>query len=220
MDATEHFVALVRGPQDQLRLDQAALWLAAHAQPDLDVDIELARLDDIASACLAPTFDALHRLLFAEMGLSGDTDDYHDPANSFLNQVIDRRVGIPISLSVLVMEVGRRVGVELEGVGMPGHFLVRHPGPPVAVIDPFHRGRVMDVEDCAVLYRSVFGSGSSFSPSLLAAVSPRSILARMLANLQGCYAQRRDLAALVWVSRLRLAIPGLPAGELAGLSRL
>jgi regulator of sirC expression with transglutaminase-like and TPR domain len=220
LDPTARFVALVQGPEDRLALDEAALCLAAHAHPDLDIGAQLDRLDELGSRCSAPTLEAVHHLLFEELAFSGNTDDYSDPANSFLNQVIDRRVGIPISLSVLLVEVARRAGVGLVGVGMPGHFLVRSTGDSPVLIDPFHHGRILDLDDCGALFRSVFGSSSAFSPSLLAAVTSRTILARMLANLERSYAERRDLPALVWVSRLRIAIPGLPAPELAAMARL
>ncbi len=127
MTATDAFIALVQGPENALHLDHAALLLAAHAEPGLDVGAQLDRIDDLAARCPAPTLDGVRGLLFEDMGFSGDTEYYSDPRNSLLDQVLDRRLGIPISLSVLMMEVGRRVGVPLEGVAMPGHFLVRQP---------------------------------------------------------------------------------------------
>jgi regulator of sirC expression with transglutaminase-like and TPR domain len=156
-------------------------------------------------------------LLFAELGLRGNREDYSDPRNSFLDQVLDRRLGIPISLAVLMMEVGRRVGLRFEGIGMPGHFLVRSDD---VFVDPYHGGQMLDVEGCQALFHRLHGPAAPFSPALLAPNGPRAILARMLANLRHSYAARRDTAALVWVLRLRVAIPGVPRTELADLAQV
>lgn len=218
-DATRRFVALVRGPEAELRLDEAALWLAAHARPDLDVADELHRLGELAARCRVPTVDALCGLLFDDESFAGNHADFADPRNSYLDQVLDRRVGIPISLAVLMMEVGRRAGVNLQGVGMPGHFLVREASDPVTLIDPFREGRRISHDDCAALFRSLFGPGRAFSPSMLRPVGPRAIIARMLANLERIHATRNDSKSLAWVGRLRAAVPGVPPAELAQLSR-
>ena len=220
MTATDAFIALVQGPENALHLDHAALLLAAHAEPDLDVGAQLDRIDDLAERCPEPTLDGVRRLLFDEMGFSGDTEDYGDPRNSLLDQVLDRRRGIPISLSVLMMEVGRRVGVPLEGVGMPGHFLVRHRAPPRVLIDPFHGGQMLDADQCAALFANLYGSNAALPETVLEAARPRAILARMLANLKRSYLDRRDPAALLWVGRLRAAIPGVAPTEMAELAQL
>jgi regulator of sirC expression with transglutaminase-like and TPR domain len=217
---TDRFLALVRGPEAALPLDEAALLLAAHAEPDLDITGQLVRLDDLAASCSEPTVEGVRTLLFGELALQGNTSDYDDPRNSFLDQVLDRKVGIPISLSVLTIEVGRRVGVAFEGIGLPGHFLVRQVGDPEHLMDPFHHGRLLDMDACASLFQSLFGPAAPFSPSLLAPVGPRQILARMLANLKNSYNDRGDAEALEWVLRLRAAIPGVPARELADLARV
>src|SRR5204862_32917 len=125
VDATGRFADLVNGREAELPVDEAALLIAAHAYPELDVAEQLARLDALALWCFAPTLDALVEHLFVDEDFHGNADDYYDPRNSFLNDVLDRRVGIPITLSVLTMEVGRRIGVPVAGVSMPGHFLLR-----------------------------------------------------------------------------------------------
>ncbi|HEX3425862.1 MAG TPA: transglutaminase-like domain-containing protein [Acidimicrobiales bacterium] len=219
MTVTDAFIGLVRGPENALHLDHAALLLAAHATPGLDVSAGLDRLDDLALRCPEPTLGGLRHLLFDEMGFAGDTEDYSDPRNSFLDQVLDRRRGIPISLSVLMMEIGRRVGVPLEGVGMPGHFLVRHTVAPRVLIDPFHGGRVLDADQCADLFSTLFGMTAPLPASVLDAARPRAILARMLANLKQSYVERRDPASLLWVGRLRAAIPGVDPREMAQLAQ-
>ncbi|HET7487305.1 MAG TPA: transglutaminase-like domain-containing protein [Acidimicrobiales bacterium] len=209
--ATERFAELVAGPEEDLPLDEAALLIAAHAYPDLDVAAQLARLDDLAAGCAPATVDGLRRHLFDELGFAGNGRRYGDPRNSFLNDVLDRRVGIPISLSVLTLEVGRRLGVDLEGVGMPGHFLVRHV-PDGRLIDPFNGGRVLGVQDCARLYRAVHGADATFGPHLLAPVGPRTVLVRMLANLRQLFLAAGDARRAGWAYELRAAVPpGTPA---------
>ena len=220
-DPTARFAELVQGPESELPLDRASLLIAAHAYPDLDVEAELAGLDDLGAGCPEPTLHGLRRYLFDELGFTGDVEQYYDPANSFLNEVVRRRAGLPISLSVLTMEVGRRLRLELVGVGMPGHFLLRHVGtdPPVWV-DPFAGGRLMDRAACEERFHLVNGASTPFLESYLDPVGPRSILGRMLANLKAIYASRGNLEALAWVFALRLAIPGVPVLERRDLARV
>jgi regulator of sirC expression with transglutaminase-like and TPR domain len=220
-DATAQFAALMQGPEAELRLDRAAFLIAAHAYPDLDVDAELAALDELAAGCPEPTFEGWRRYLFEELGFSGDVDRYYDPVNSYLNEVIRRRVGLPITLSVLGMEVGRRLGVPLVGVGMPGHFLLEHLGAePRTWVDPFASGRLLDRAACEDRFHLVNGSRAAFSESFLDPVPPRAIVGRMLANLKAIYASLGDLQALTWVFALRLSIPGTPALERRDLARV
>ncbi len=164
-----------------------------------------------------PSGEAVSTLLFDRLGFRGNGEDFTDPRNSYLDEVLDRRVGIPISLSLVMMEVGRRAGVAVEGIGMPGHFLVRAEG---VLRDPFRGGRRLEVADCELLFHALQGRAAPFSPALLEPVGPRAILARMLANLRHSYSERRDPAALAWVVRLRIAIPGVSPSELADLARL
>jgi len=206
MDPTTRFTELVQGPEDELPLDEAALLIAAHAQRDMDVDAELAALDGLALGITPRTLDRWRTHLFEDLGFSGNVKRYYDPANSFLNEVVRRRRGLPITLSVLGMEVGRRIGLHLEGVGMPGHFLLRH-GPEV-YIDPFDGGRVLDRSACQARFREVNGAGTPFLPQYLEPVGPLAILGRILNNLKSVYTARGDVDALSWVFDLRLALPG------------
>jgi regulator of sirC expression with transglutaminase-like and TPR domain len=212
MDVTTRFAQLVVGPEESLPLDEAALLIAAHAHPDLDVDGQLARLDAIASDVRDPTLDGLRRLLFRDLGFSGNAVDYYDPSNSYLNDVLDRRTGIPISLAVLMLEVGRRVGVPLSGVSMPGHFLVRDKVDPEVFVDPFARGAVLDRRGAEARFHVVQGPGAVFDPSFLEPVGRLAIVSRMLANLEGVARSRVDRAMLRWVRMLRAtthAAPGM-----------
>jgi regulator of sirC expression with transglutaminase-like and TPR domain len=210
------FADLVALPDDEIPLDEAALLIAARARPDLDVGAEQARLDELAGGCGEATFDGLTRHLFTDLGFTGNTERYQDPDNSYLDQVMRRRVGIPISLSVLTMEVGRRLGVALDGVGMPGHFLVRHRAAPATFLDPYGGGRRLDAAGCRAIFTSLGGVG--WDDTHLAPLGARSILTRMLLNLQGLFLPA-DLRSAAWVLQLRLTIPGLAVPDRLGLAR-
>jgi regulator of sirC expression with transglutaminase-like and TPR domain len=208
------WVALVQTPGASFPLDEAALLISAHATGTVDLARELRHLDEVAANCPEDTLGGLCELLFFQLGFRGDTTTYNDPRNSYLDQVLERRLGIPISLSVVAMEVGRRIGVPLEGVGMPGHFLVqptgRAEGEPL--LDVFHQ-RWVTVEECRELAAGGAGTGMRWSPRWLAPTRPRAILARMLANLASTHRARQDLAALGKVSELAATLPGRPPSE-------
>jgi regulator of sirC expression with transglutaminase-like and TPR domain len=211
---TARFAELLQGDEDSLPLDEAALHIAAHAYPGLDVAGELGRLDDLAARCPGDELDVLLEYLFGECGFTGNRLEYYDPRNSFLNEVVRRRLGIPITLAVVAIEVGRRVGLPLLGVGMPGHFLVRY-GP--VLVDPFTGGRRLSEDDCRQLLAP---TGAELDPSYLAPVGPRAIVTRMLANLRQVYLQAGDARSLEWVVALRTAVPGVDPAELGQLARL
>lgn len=212
MNPTERFVHLVGGAEADLPLDEAALLIAAHAHPDLDVAAGLAALDQLAAAVPSADVDGLRHQLFTVEGFCGNKGDYYDPENSFLDTVLSRRTGIPITLSVVLLEVGRRVGVPLVGVGMPGHFLVGTTTEPALYVDAFEGGVVLDRDGCAARFAAVTG-GQRLDPAALTPVGPRAILARMLGNLGGVARQRRDRALLQWVLHLRAAIPSQSLAE-------
>lgn len=172
------------------RLDVALLAIAAHDH-EVDVDAQLATIDAIAATCAsASDIVGLARRLFVDGGFHGNHDEYYDPDNSFLDRVIARRTGIPITLSVLLIEVGRRVGIDVVGIGAPGHFLTRSGTQPYVYIDAFNGGTVVTVDDRA----------APASP-------PPAIAARVLHNLQAIYVQRRDAESLAWVRRLLVLVP-------------
>jgi regulator of sirC expression with transglutaminase-like and TPR domain len=213
VEATERFAALLTKPETQVRLDEAGLLIAAHAYPDLDVDAELDRLDVLAEGCRTPTLDGLVRYLFVEEGFRGNHHDYYDPRNSYLNDVATRRIGIPISLCVLTLEVGRRIGVPLAGVGMPGHFILRDRVDPEVWVDPFSRGALLDRVGCQRAFQAVNGADAVFDAEFLEPVGAWTIVARMLANLKTIFARLGDAAALAWVLELRCQVPGMPLAE-------
>jgi regulator of sirC expression with transglutaminase-like and TPR domain len=215
--AGARFAALVREPDADIALDLGALLIAAHAHPSLDVAARLAELDGLAAPFEGADAAAVAAALFAPGGFAGNTVDYYDPANSYLDDVLDRKLGIPITLSVLMVEVGRRAGVALHGVGMPGHFLVG--AGPDEYFDPFHGGTRLDAAGCARLFAALQGGTEQFREEYLAPVGPRVVLDRMLANLQHTFLARSPAAA-AWPTRLRLSFPNLGPtrrSELAGL---
>jgi regulator of sirC expression with transglutaminase-like and TPR domain len=219
MNATDRFASAIAHPGGGVALDEACLAIAAHARPDLNVGAELRRLDRLAEAVPRQTFGGIMHHLFVVEGLRGNQEDYHDPRNSFLPDVLDRRLGIPISLSILAMEVGRRLGVGIRGIGMPGHFLVADAEDPGTFSDPFNGGRLLDEAGCRRLFERVTGSPAGWSPAALAPTPSREIVARVLRNLGAEYRRRRDLAALTWVLRLRTMLDGdRPGRELAPLA--
>lgn len=220
MDATERFAELLAGPPELIPLDEAALLVAAHARPGLDVPAELARLDDLAAGCAAPTLDALLAHLFVDLGFAGNRARYQDPRNSLLDQVITRRLGIPITLAIVTITVGRRIGVPLVGVGMPGHFLVRDQVDQDLFIDPFAFGARLDEAGCRRAFGSVHGHDAAFHPTFLRPVDPPAIIGRVLANLRGVYLAAGARAELLWVLQLRSLVPGTPSEERAELAAL
>lgn len=205
MSPAERWKEIVAGPEEEVDLAEAALVIAAHEYRGLDIPAYLARIDDMAAALRSrlrldmgttERILALNRFLFNELGFSGNVADYYDPRNSFLNDVIDRRLGIPITLSLIYLEIGRRIGLALHGVSFPGHFLVRcaiRDG--IVVLDPYGRGASLSLDDLQQRLRALRG-GAEATPEvarrMLAVAGKKDILARMLRNLKALYLERRD----------------------------
>ena len=219
VDITDRFAELVRGPEEQCRVDLGAFLIAAHARRDMDVDEQLHRLDELAMGCPAPTLEGVCEHLFGDVGLVGDTEDYKNPRNSLLDVVLDRRRGIPITLSIVVMEVGRRLGLDLAGVGMPGHFLVRDRDDEDAFVDPFNQAR-LDREGAEKLFTVIHGSDARFDARFLDPVGPRAIMARIVTNLQRSYVGQGDRAGALWAQCLRVLVPGATVGDRRQLAAL
>lgn len=213
MDAVREFAELVRGDQPPA-LDRCALLLAAAAEPGTDVGRWLSALDGLADG--VADLAGLRRRLFVELGLTGNTADYTDPRNSLLPHVLGRGLGIPISLAVVTIEVGRRAGMELDGVGMPGHFLVGVPETG-RYLDVFAGGAELDAAGCEQRWRTLGGRGR-FEPHFLDRVPTVAILARMLENLRGSYRTRRRAPDLERVLRMRLALPAAGVAHLVELA--
>ena len=212
-DPTERFAALMAAPEREVELDELALLIAAHANPRRSLPDERARLDALADAAPVATADGVVVHLFADMGFRGNTADYYDPANSYLDVVLRRRVGIPITLAILAAEVARRAGVDVRLIGMPGHMLVSADGVPDTWWDPFDGGRALDRAGCEAIYRRIAGPDAHLDPSALLPIGPFAVASRMLANLQRVHHARRDRRSLAWVLRLRSSVPGVPMTE-------
>jgi regulator of sirC expression with transglutaminase-like and TPR domain len=195
---------------------EVALWVARDEYPDLDVAGYVSELDAMARdvkptlrGSLDSRLDALCRYLFHDLGFRGDADNYYDPRNSYLNDVIDRRKGLPIALSALAMAVGRRAGMDVAGVGLPGHFVARAAaGKRVVLFDPFHGGRRLTREDCERLVRQVTGESFRATPAALRPLALGPMVARMLNNLKAVYLGASDFRRGVRVmERLRQLDP-------------
>lgn len=217
------FKELITLPDLGVPLAEAALLMACEEYPHLSIGPYLDELDHIAelvrrrtapgvSPADAPreTIDAINHVLFIDYGFEGNAENYYDPRNSFLNDVIDRRSGIPITLSAIYIEVSRRIGFEIDGVGMPGHFLVKYSSRDEEVfIDPFNKGSLLTPEDCRKLLVPGQLENDQSVEQWLRRVTNRHILTRMLANLKAIYLQAQTLdKALAMLDLMILTEPG------------
>ena len=216
-DHRERFAEAVLRPDAEVPLDLAWALLTAQAHPSVDPDALVAELDDLAAGCRTPTLDGLRHHLFVDQGFVGNEDDYYDPANSYLDDVLDRHLGIPITLSVLTMEVGRRIGVPVAGVGLPGHFLLRDQVDPEVFVDAFRGGELLDRDGCRALLRRLHGPDTDLDPAWLEPVGRVAILERMLANLVRIFQHRGDAADLLWARDLQAELAGAKGDPTARL---
>jgi regulator of sirC expression with transglutaminase-like and TPR domain len=224
------FESALSGKDQEIELARACLFIAQDAYPSLDVERYLGEIEGMALRLRArlknaggvePRVIALNEFLFEEQGYWGNTDDYYDPRNSYLNDVIDRKTGIPITLSILYMELGRRIGLPLEGVSFPGHFLVRlrlHGG--VLILDPFSGGAPQSEDDLRQRLKRVIPEGAAADVSVaelpldqfLEPASNRQILLRLLRNLKGIYRESDKPERLLQVlDRMLVVSPGAAA---------
>ena len=196
------FRKAVDRPEDEIDLGHAAVAIATQEYPDLKIDDCLSQLDRLGQAVELRMGDeknpyriiaALNTVLFKELGFQGNRSEYYDPKNSFLNDVLTRKKGIPISLSVIYMEVARRVGLSLAGVGFPGHFLVKYEDGNIEIlIDVFDGGEIRAREDLERMLQQLYRGQVSYQAGFLAALRKRDILRRMLNNLKWIYLERGE----------------------------
>ena len=221
-DILEQFDQLGGMPEDDIDLAWAALLIAASEYPELDVIAQMEVLDSLAAGAAKGMGDDgdplssvnnLSAYLFDEVGFHGNEAEYYDPRNSYLNEVLARRMGIPITLSVVCIEVGKRLGIPLEGVGMPGHFLLRHRDEPGIYIDPFHRGILLSEEECAQLLRDATRTAVPWDQSYLTTVSNRELIARILRNLKGIYLNQHDHQRALGIAGLAVSLQPNIIGE-------
>lgn len=209
-DRYKDFRQAVRGAEKDIDLGRAALAMAASDYPHLDIDGYLSRIGELAAIAAARlgagagvyrSLAALNHVLFKEHGFRGNREHYFDPRNSFLNEVLDRKTGIPISLSVLYMEVAQKIGVTLQGIGFPGHFLVKVLGDrDDIVLDPFNQGEILSRESLEAMLDRLYGGKMALDPILLQPISKKQILRRMLNNLKLIYMRQND-----WIKGLSVA---------------
>jgi len=213
-DAVREFAGYVARPAEEIRLDEAALLLARTEYPALDLAAQLARLDALAArAGCDPAqspyanIASLNRLLFEVENFSGNEAEYDDPRNSYLNDVLDRKIGIPITLSLVYQEVARRCGLPVVGVGFPGHFLSKYLTTSGEILlDPYHRGAIVSLQECEEKLKAQFGEEAEFRPSYLAATTTKQTLTRMLNNLKGSFFRRKDFAKVLVMIEMALAV--------------
>lgn len=220
----ECFERLAALPDERIDLVEGALLIAKSANADLDIEHYADRVEALAAQLRErlttddpPTarIAALNRFLFQEQGFGPNAEDYYDPRNSYLNEVLERRIGIPITLSLLYMEIGRRVGLPLQGVPFPGHFLVKCPlDEGLVVLDPYSHGASLSVANLQDRLREVRGGEVSRAIviGMLGSAGPRQILARMLRNLKSIHLEKQDhlraLPLMHWLLMLSPDDPG------------
>jgi regulator of sirC expression with transglutaminase-like and TPR domain len=208
--------------EEAFSLDHASLVMALEEYPHLDIQTYLRRLDTLAARAeviigedrtAINVIESINEILFVQEGLRGNVENYYDPRNSYLNEVLDRRLGIPISLCVIYMEIAKRISFPIKGIGFPGHFLVKH----VAndrdiIIDAFNLGRILTQNDCQELLDKIYNGTVLMNASLLQPMGKRTILTRMLYNLKGVYIQREQYhKALSIIDRILMLNPWTPS---------
>ena len=215
------FYQEINQPDEQINLAKAALDIAQEEYPDLDPDEYLNALDTMAAevqerlpAQRYPlrVIQTINQYLYDDLGFTGNNENYYDPRNSFLNDVIDRRTGIPIALALVYLEIARRIDFPMVGVGMPGHFLIRPQFEDVGIfVDAFHRGEILFEQDCRDRLAKIYQQSVQLQATFVEPVSSRRFLTRMLTNLKMIYLNRQELQkALATVERILLLFPDAP----------
>jgi regulator of sirC expression with transglutaminase-like and TPR domain len=216
----ERFAELFSTRGEVVPLDEALALIGHFADPAIDPHMVLGELDRLASTISATTAVDLMAELFGPSGFTGNSVEYDDPNNSLLQQVIARRLGIPITLCAVAIEVGRRVDIDIVGVGMPGHFLCRTSAHrDLKFFDPFHSPQPLTGEQCRSLYENLTQM-DNWSAEYLEPSSSRLMVIRVLSNLKSIYRRRSDVANLRWVMRLRSVIPEISASESVEFAQL
>ena len=218
--AHAEFSSLIEGSDEQIDLLRVALEIASPEYDSLDAGHYVGRLESLAEEA-RPGFETaldahaqlsrISRFLYEEKGFAGNSQDFYDLRNSYLNEVLERRTGIPITLAIVYIELAARLDLEVRGVGFPGHFLVKCPAGGEIVVDPFD-GRILTRDDCETRFRAVVGQEVPFGPGVLEASPKRKILARVLGNLKHIHLSRNDFErALGCSDRILLLLPDEPS---------
>ncbi len=223
------FERLIAG-HAEVSITRVALEIAADSYPDLDVDLYLDRIDALAdrvrdrcrpSASLRDILAQINWVLYVEEDFQGNVDEYNDPRNSFLNEVLDRGLGIPISLAVVYRAVGRRLGLDLEGANLPMHFMLRIQDKGATwFIDAFHSGAILDLDHCQQRLSILAQRPIVLAPEMTAPCPAGTVITRMLRNLKAIFTNEDDLASLLLVQRRLVALDPDNWGELRDLGIL
>lgn len=219
--AGQRFFQEVQKPDGRISLASAALYIAQEDYWDIDPQQYLETLDSMAAVVRSrlpknryplKVIQIINQYLFEELKFSGNSQNYYDPDNSCLNCVLDRRLGIPITLSLVYLEIADRLAFPMVGVGLPGHFLIR----PVVnemeiLVDPFHAGEIMFLADCQERFHQQYGAEAQWQDEFLNAVSPKDFLARMLMNLKQVYLNLEAFeSAVATLDKLLILMPAQP----------
>ena len=218
--ARQYFYQEIQQPDESINLAKAALYIAQEEYPELDPEEYLNALDTMAteletrlpsSRYPLRMIQSINQYLYEDLGFTGNKIDYYDPSNSFLNDVIERKTGIPITLALVYMEVSKRVNFPMVGIGMPGHFLIRPDIADIEIfVDAFNGGEVMFTQDCQERLSQIYQQSVTLQPQFLAVVSNKQFLARILTNLKYIYLQKQDLEkTLSVVERILLLFPDI-----------
>lgn len=216
-EAKRLFAEMVSREDEEINLAETALLFAKEIEyPNLDIGKYLGKIDLMAVEIkkriphqTAPysLIDEINKHLFIEEGFSGNVDNYYDQRNSFLNDVLDRKTGIPITLSVLYIDVAAKAGLSILGVGFPSHFIVKYPGLGEEIlIDPFNKGKILSESDCQEMLDRIYGGGIKLKSDLLQSPTRKQILARMLHNLKNIYINFKDFLKALSVVDMLLVI--------------
>ncbi|MGD1907916.1 MAG: SirB1 family protein [Leptolyngbyaceae cyanobacterium] len=214
----QRFQAEIQKPDAEIDLGAAALYIAAEEYPNLDCSAYLKRLDVMAKELKGrlpqnryplKVIRTINQYLFGELDFKGNFQDYYDPRNSFFNQVMDRRTGIPVTLSLVYLELAKRIDFPMAGVGMPGHFLVRPTIDDMDIfVDAFHQGDILFQEDCRDRIKQFYGQNAQLQPEHLAPIGSKPFLMRMLTNLKAIYIHQQDALRVIGVlDRMLLLFP-------------
>jgi regulator of sirC expression with transglutaminase-like and TPR domain len=222
LKARQSFLEIAVLDEDTFPLDRSSLTIALEEYPGLDIPKYLRRLDALAARVevligmdrhAINVIESINEVLFIQEGLRGNDDDYYDPRNSYLNEVLDRRLGIPITLSVVYIEVARRIDFSIRGVGFPGHFLIKHVAKDrEIIIDPFNLGRILTPNDCQELLDKNYNGTVLTNASQFQPMEKKSMITRMLYNLKGIYTQKEQhLKALAVIDKILMLNPWTPS---------
>ncbi len=218
--ARQYFYQEIQQADEEINLAKAALYIAQEEYPDLDPEEYLNALDTMAwelkerlpqERYPLRMIQTINQYIYQDLGFSGNKIDYYDPRNSYLNDVIDRRLGIPITLALVYLEIARRIDFPMVGIGMPGHFLIRPDLPDMEIfVDAFNSGEIIFAEDCQERLSQLYQQPMTLQPEFLAVVTNRQFLARMLTNLKFIYLKQQKLEkTLGAVERILLLFPDL-----------